>query len=84
LGNDSRNGLVPHSGNMHDFLLVLALLGCSGWLLGQEGGLPGYSDADIDFLLAGCSDGTTAAAAEEIASGTAAGSDAGASDGDLA
>jgi hypothetical protein len=33
LGNDSPNGLVPHSGNMHDFLLALALLGCSGWFL---------------------------------------------------
>jgi hypothetical protein len=61
---------------MHDSLLALALLGCSGWLLGQEDGLPGCSDAGIDFLLVGCSDGT-AAAAEETASGTAdAGSDA--------
>ena len=34
LGNDSPSGLVPHSGNMHDFLLALALLGYSGWLLG--------------------------------------------------
>jgi hypothetical protein len=58
---------------MHDFLLELALLDCSGWLLGQEDGLPGCSDVGIDFLLAGCSHGT--AAAEEIASGTAAGSD---------
>jgi hypothetical protein len=62
LGNDSPNGLVPHSGNMHDFLLALALLGCYGWLLGQEGGVPGCSDADIDFLLTGCSNGTAAAA----------------------
>ena len=61
---------------MHDFLLALTLLGCSGWLLGQEDGLPGCSDAGIDFLLAGYSD-DTAAAAEETASGTAAaGSDA--------
>jgi hypothetical protein len=84
LGNDSPNGLVPHSGNTHDFLL--ALVGCSGWLLGQEDALPGCSDADIDFLLAGCSDGT-AAAAEETASDTdAAGSDddADAGAGDLA
>ena len=36
--------------------------------------MPGCSDAGIDFLLAGCSDGT--AVAEETASGTAAGSDA--------
>jgi hypothetical protein len=69
---------------MHDFLLVLALLGCSGWLLGQEDGLPGCSDAGIDFLPAGYSDGT-AAAAEEIASGTAAASSGADADaGDLA
>ena len=69
---------------MHDFLLELALLDCSGWLLGQEDGLPGCSDVDIDFLLACCSDGT-AAAAEETASGTtAAGSNADAGAGDLA
>jgi hypothetical protein len=71
---------------MHDFLLELALLGWSGWLLGQEDGLPGCSDAGIDLLLAGYSDGT-AAAAEETASGTAAAgfdADVGASTGDLA
>ena len=83
LGNDSPNGLVPHSGSTHDF--ILALLGCSGWLLGQEDGLPGCSHAGIDFLLAGCSDGTAVATAEETASGTAAtGSDADAGAGDLA
>jgi hypothetical protein len=38
LGNDSPNGLVSHSGNMHDFLLELALLDCSGWLLGRKTG----------------------------------------------
>jgi hypothetical protein len=58
LGNDSPNGIVHHSGNMHDFLLELALLDCSGWLLGQEDGLSGCSYANIDFLLADCSDGT--------------------------
>jgi hypothetical protein len=70
---------------MHDSLLALALLGCSGWLLGQEDGLPGCSDASIDFLLAGnCFDGTTAAS-EETASGTAAaGSNADDGAGDLA
>jgi hypothetical protein len=74
------SGLVPHSGNMHDFLLELALLGCSGWLLGQEDGVPGCSDTDIDFLPVGYSNGT-ANAAEETASGTAAaGSDADAGD----
>jgi hypothetical protein len=68
---------------MHDFLLELALLDCSGWLLGQEDGLTGCSDAGIDFLLVGCSDGT--AAAEETASGiAAAGSNANAGAGDLA
>jgi hypothetical protein len=68
---------------MHDFLLELALLDCSGWLLGQEDGLTGCSDAGIDFLLVGCSDGT--AAAEETASGIAtAGSNANAGAGDLA
>jgi hypothetical protein len=83
LGNDSPNGLVPHCGNMHDLLLALALLGCYGWLLGQEGRVPGCSDADIDFLLADCSNGT--AAAEETAFGTiAGGSDADAGAGDLA
>jgi hypothetical protein len=67
---------------MHDLLLVLGLLGHSGWLLGQEDKLPGCSDADIDFILAGCSDGT--AAAEETASSNGAGADAGAGAGDLA
>ena len=48
--------------------------------------MPGCFDADIDFLLAGYSDGT-AAAAEETASSTAAtgsDADAGAGTGDLA
>jgi hypothetical protein len=70
---------------MHDLVLVLGLLGHSGWLLGQEDELPCCSDVGIDFLLAGCSDGT--AAAEETASGTAAGGsddDVGAGAGDLA
>jgi hypothetical protein len=75
LGNDSSIGLVPHSGNMHDSLLALALLGCSGWLLGQEDGLPGCSNAGIDFLPAGCSDGTVATAEETSSDIAAAGSD---------
>ena len=54
---------------MHDFLLALALLGCSGWLLGQEDGLPGCSDAGIDFLLAGCSDGTAASSDTDAGAG---------------
>jgi hypothetical protein len=49
---------------MHDSLLALALLGCSGWLLGQEDGVPGCSDADIDFLPAGYSDGAVAAGSD--------------------
>jgi hypothetical protein len=59
---------------MHDSLLALALLGCFGWLLGQEDRLPGCSDAGIDFLPASCSNGTAAAAAEETSSDTAAAS----------
>jgi hypothetical protein len=65
---------------MHDLLLVLELLGYSGWLLGQEGELPGYSDVATDFLPIGCFDDTVAAAAEETASSTSAGADAGAGD----
>ena len=84
MGNDSPNGLVPHCGNMHDFLLELTLLDCSGWLLGQEDELPDCSDAGIDFLLSGCSDGIVVAAAEETATGTtAAGSNADVGVGDL-
>jgi hypothetical protein len=64
---------------MPGLLLALGLLGCSRWLLGQEGELPGCSDAGIDFLPAGCFDGT-AAAAEGTASGTGAGADADAGD----
>jgi hypothetical protein len=71
---------------MHDLLLALALLGCSSWLLGQEDMVPSCSDADIDFLPTGYSDGTTAAAEETASSTAAAGSDAdaGAGAGDLA
>jgi hypothetical protein len=71
---------------MHDLLLAVELLGYSGWLLGQEGELPGYSDAGTDFLQVECSNGTAAAAAEETASGTGANADADAGDleGDLA
>ena len=46
---------------MCGLLLALELLGCSGWLLGQEGELPGCSDVGTDFLPAECSDGTAAA-----------------------
>jgi hypothetical protein len=68
---------------MHDLLLVLGLLGHSGWLPGQEDELPGCSDVGTDFLPAECSDST--AADEETASGTAGGgADADAGAGDLA
>jgi hypothetical protein len=67
---------------MHDLLLVLGLLGHSGWVLGWEGELLGCSDAGTDFLQVGCSDGTSAA--EETASGTGAGADADVGAGDLA
>jgi hypothetical protein len=83
LGNDSPNDLVPHSGNMHDLLLALALLGCFGWLLGQEGGVPSCNDADIDFLPAGCSEGIVGAAEETASDTAAAGSIADAGAGDL-
>lgn len=63
---------------MCGLLLALGLLGCSSWLLGQEGELPGCSDADTDSLLVGCSD--DAAAVEETVSGTGAGADADAGD----
>jgi hypothetical protein len=65
---------------MHDLLLALELLGHSSWVLGQEGELPDCSDAGTDFLQVECSDGTTATAAEEIASCTGADADADASD----
>jgi hypothetical protein len=68
---------------MHDFLLELALFDCSSWLLGQEDKLPSCSNAGIDFLLAGCSNGIVVAT-EKTASGTAAGSDTDAGAGDLA
>jgi hypothetical protein len=73
-GNELPSGLVPHSGNIHDLLLVLGLSGCSGWLLGKEGEVSRYSTADTGFLLIGCVGGTTAAA-EGTASGTAVGAD---------
>jgi hypothetical protein len=68
---------------MHDLLLVLELLGHSGWVLGQEGELPGCSDAGTDFVLAMCSDGTAAVAAEETTSVTGVDADADAGAGDL-
>jgi hypothetical protein len=59
---------------MRGLLLALEMLGCSGWLLGSEGEVPG------------CSDGIAIAVAEETASDIAADADAGAGDleGDLA
>jgi hypothetical protein len=68
---------------MHNLLLALELLGCSGWLLGQEGEVPGCFDADTDFLPTGYSDGTAADDDEGTASGIATGADADAGVGDL-
>jgi hypothetical protein len=48
--NSSPNDFVLHSISMHDLLLVLGLLGHSGWLLGQKDELPSCSDAGTDFL----------------------------------
>jgi hypothetical protein len=76
LDSSSPSGFVLHNRSMHDLLLALELLGYSGWLLGQEGELPGYSNARTDFLPTSCFDGTTAAAAEENASGIGADADA--------
>lgn len=76
LGNESPSDLVPHSGNIPGLLLALGLLGCSDWLLGQEGKVPGCSVAGTSFLPIGCFGGTTIAA-EETASDIAA-ADAGA------
>jgi hypothetical protein len=66
---------------MHDLLLVLGLLGHSGWLWGQEDELLGCSEVGTDFLPAECSNGTVVAVAEETASGTGADADVGAGDG---
>jgi hypothetical protein len=62
----------------------MELLDCSDWLLGQEGEVPGCSDAGTNFLPAGCSDGIAAATAEETTSDTAVGADDDAGAGDLA
>jgi hypothetical protein len=78
LESSSPSGFALHNRSTHDLLLVLELLDYSGWLLGQEGELPSCSDARIDFLLIGCSDGTAAAVVEETASGTGVDADAGA------
>jgi hypothetical protein len=77
------SGLVLQNGNILGLLLVLGLSGCSDWLLGQEGEVPGCSASSTGFLPVGYSGGT--AAAEGTASETAvdadvdAGADAGAS-----
>jgi hypothetical protein len=72
LDNSSPSDFVLHIRSKHDLLLVLGLLGHSGWLQGQEDELLGCSYAGTDFLPAECSNGTAAAAAEETASGTGA------------
>jgi hypothetical protein len=50
LDSSSPSDFGLHSRSMHDLLLALEPLGYSGWLLGQEGKLPGYSDTGTDFL----------------------------------
>jgi hypothetical protein len=47
--SSSPSGFALHSRSMHDLLLVLGLLGHSGWLLGQEDELSGCSDTGTDF-----------------------------------
>jgi hypothetical protein len=75
-GSSSPSGFALHSRNMCGLPLALGLLGHYGWLLWQEGELPGRSNAGTDFLPAECSDGTADVVAEETASGTGAGADA--------
>jgi hypothetical protein len=58
-GNESPNGLVPHSGNIHDLLLALGLSDCSDWWPWQESEVPSYSTTDTDFLPIGCAGSTT-------------------------
>jgi hypothetical protein len=69
LDNSSPSGFVLQSRSMHDLLLALGLPGHSSWLLGQEDELPGCSDAGIDFLLAGFSDGTAAGSDDDAGAG---------------
>jgi hypothetical protein len=76
--------LFPHNRSMRGLLLALELLGCSSYLLGQEGELPGCSDADTDFLSVGCSNGTAAAEETISSTGASADDDAGDIEGDLA
>jgi hypothetical protein len=84
LGNDLYSGLVPHNGNICGLLLALEMLGCSSWLLGQEGKVPDCCGAGTDFLLASCSDSIAAIAAEGTISGTTTGANADVGAGDLA
>jgi hypothetical protein len=52
LDSSSPSGFVLHSRSMNDLLLALGLLGHSGWVLGQEGELPGCSDAGTEEIVA--------------------------------
>jgi hypothetical protein len=70
LGNESPSGLFLHSGNIHGLPLTLELLGCSGWLLGQEGEVPGCSTSGTCFLLVGCTSGNITDAKETASSTT--------------
>jgi hypothetical protein len=73
--NASPNGPTLHNGSIL-CLLALGLHDCSGWLLGEKDEMPDYSASGTDFLLAGCSGGTSADA-EGTASGIAAEAGAG-------
>jgi hypothetical protein len=70
LDNASPNGPALHNGSIMCLLLALGLLDCSVWLLGQEDEVPDYSVSGTNFLLAGCSGGTSTDA-EGTASRTA-------------
>jgi hypothetical protein len=74
LGNNSPSGLVPHNGNICGLLLALQLLGCSGWLLEQEGEVPSCSSGIAAAVEGSVS--STAAAVEGSVSSTTAGADA--------
>jgi hypothetical protein len=62
LGIASPSDLALYNGSILGLLLVLVLLGCSDWLLGQVGEVPDCSASNTDFLPVGFAGGTTTAA----------------------